>query len=173
MESLRNGVTTVVDDVYELGGQSMDQLAQVFQAYDDVGMRANVSGHIMDRPFLDTIPVRPRDAARRPAGQGRRPRHARTERLSRVLQGSRFPLPRSLRTPALYDRAVGAAALHRTADVGRRRVGAVDRLAVPYPYPGNQDAGGDRPEFHGKTLIRYMHDLGLLHSGTTIAHSIW
>jgi len=56
MESLRNGVTTVVDDVYELGGQSMDQLAQVFQAYDDVGMRANVSGHIMDRPFLDTIP---------------------------------------------------------------------------------------------------------------------
>ena len=29
------------------------------------------------------------------------------------------------------------------------------------------------PEFHGKTLIRYMHDLGLLHAGTTIAHSIW
>src|SRR6266852_541299 len=29
------------------------------------------------------------------------------------------------------------------------------------------------PVFHGKTLIRYMSDLGLLHGGTTIAHSIW
>jgi 5-methylthioadenosine/S-adenosylhomocysteine deaminase len=29
------------------------------------------------------------------------------------------------------------------------------------------------PEFHGKTLIRYMHDLGQLHAGTTIARSIW
>ena len=38
----------MVDNVYELGGQSLDQLGQVFQAYDDVGLRANVSGHIMD-----------------------------------------------------------------------------------------------------------------------------
>jgi 5-methylthioadenosine/S-adenosylhomocysteine deaminase len=28
-------------------------------------------------------------------------------------------------------------------------------------------------EFYGKSLIRYMHDLGLLYRGTTIAHSVW
>ena len=28
-------------------------------------------------------------------------------------------------------------------------------------------------EFYGKTLIRYMHDLGALSERTTIAHSIW
>lgn len=29
------------------------------------------------------------------------------------------------------------------------------------------------PEFYGKSLIGYMHDLGLLTANTTIAHSIW
>ena len=29
------------------------------------------------------------------------------------------------------------------------------------------------PEFFGKTLIRYIHDLGLLSRNVTIAHSVW
>jgi 5-methylthioadenosine/S-adenosylhomocysteine deaminase len=56
MESLKNGVTCVVDDIIELPGQSMDALTAAFQAYDDLGMRANVSGHIINKPFTDTIP---------------------------------------------------------------------------------------------------------------------
>jgi len=98
-----------------------------------------------------------------------------TPGLSDYLAFCKAAAPASTIAPdaALYDRAVGAAALHRTADVGRRRVGAVDRLAVPYPYPETKTQAVTGPEFHGKTLIRYMHDLGLLHSGTTIAHSIW
>ena len=56
MEALRNGVTTVVDDVIELPAQSMEQLDAVFRAYDDLGIRANVSGHIINRPFVDTVP---------------------------------------------------------------------------------------------------------------------
>src|ERR1700730_8569282 len=56
MESLKNGVTCVVDDIIELPGQSMQALSAAFQAYDDLGMRANVSGNIMNKPFTDTIP---------------------------------------------------------------------------------------------------------------------
>src|ERR1700691_5011703 len=47
MESLKNGVTCVVDDIIELPGQSMEALAAAFEAYDDLGIRANVSGHII------------------------------------------------------------------------------------------------------------------------------
>ena len=28
----------------------------MFRAYDDIGMRANVSGHVINRPFFETIP---------------------------------------------------------------------------------------------------------------------
>src|SRR5262249_16627994 len=50
MESLKNGVTCVVDDIIELPGQSMEALGAVFKAYEDIGIRANVSGHIINKP---------------------------------------------------------------------------------------------------------------------------
>jgi 5-methylthioadenosine/S-adenosylhomocysteine deaminase len=56
MECLKNGVTCVVDDIIELPGQSMEALAAAFEAYDDLGIRANVSGHIINKRFTDTIP---------------------------------------------------------------------------------------------------------------------
>ena len=46
----------MTDDVYESPHQTPEQLEAVFQAYDDVGLRATISGHVVDRPFLDTIP---------------------------------------------------------------------------------------------------------------------
>src|SRR6185436_7881687 len=56
MESLKGGVTCVLDDVLEMPGQSLDQLGIVFQAYEDLGIRANCSGHIINKVFTDTIP---------------------------------------------------------------------------------------------------------------------
>ena len=49
MESLRTGVTSVSDDVYEAPRQDIDRMDAVFQAYRDIGMRATVSGHVIDR----------------------------------------------------------------------------------------------------------------------------
>jgi 5-methylthioadenosine/S-adenosylhomocysteine deaminase len=46
----------LVDDVFEAPRQDMQQLAAVFDAYADIGIRALVSGHIIDRNFLTTIP---------------------------------------------------------------------------------------------------------------------
>ena len=56
MECLKTGVTNVLDDVIEMPGQDLDQHEATFQAYDDLGIRANVSGHIINRPFSETIP---------------------------------------------------------------------------------------------------------------------
>lgn len=56
IESLRNGVTTLVDDVLEIPGQTEEQLAAVFETYRDIGIRANISGHVIDRPFVEHFP---------------------------------------------------------------------------------------------------------------------
>jgi 5-methylthioadenosine/S-adenosylhomocysteine deaminase len=173
MESLKNGVTTVVDDVYELGGQSLDQLGQVFQAYDDAGMRANISGHIMNRPFLDTIPFAHEML---PADLQARANALAVPGVSDYLDFCKAA------TARFHDRSgrlrfmIAPSAPQRCTEP---LMLAADELARSIGSPFHthiletKTQAVTGPEFHGKTLIRYMHDLGLLHSGTTIAHSIW
>ena len=50
IEALRNGVTCLLDDCIELPSQDHEQLAAVFRAYEDVGIRANCSGHVINKP---------------------------------------------------------------------------------------------------------------------------
>jgi 5-methylthioadenosine/S-adenosylhomocysteine deaminase len=173
MESLKNGTTTVVDDVYEVGGQTLEQIGAVFQAYDDAGIRANISGHIIDRPFLDTVPLT-------------------AEMVPADLRAKAYALP----TPSIDGYiALCKAAFARFHDrSGRLRfmiapsapqrctpelMQVADELARAHGSPFHTHILETKtqcvtgPEFYGKTLIRYMYDLGLLHRGTTIAHSIW
>jgi len=173
MESLKNGVTTVVDDVYELGGQSLDQLGQVFQAYDDAGMRANISGHIMNRPFLDTIPFAHEML---PADLKARANALAVPGVNDYLDfckaaanrfNDRSGRLRFMIAPSAPQRCTEPLML--AADELARSIGSPFHTHILETK--TQAVTG--PEFHGKTLIRYMHDLGLLHSGTTIAHSIW
>lgn len=55
VESVRSGVTCVVDDVAD-ETLSIDALSQVFAAYADVGLRCNCSGHVMDVEPLTGLP---------------------------------------------------------------------------------------------------------------------
>ena len=56
IEALRNGVTCLLDDCIELPSQDHEQLAAVFRAYEDAGIRANCSGHVINKQFTDTLP---------------------------------------------------------------------------------------------------------------------
>ena len=173
MESLKGGVTCVLDDVLEMPGQSLDQLGIVFQAYEDLGIRANCSGHIINRVFTDTIPYA-------------------TEVLPQSLQDEVRKLP----VPTTED------FLGFARDAIERFHGRAGRLRYVIAPSGPQRCTEDLlvgaeelsrehgltyhihiletkvqavtgREFYGKTLIRYMHDLGALSERTTIAHSIW
>ena len=55
IESVRSGVTCVVDDVAD-ETLSLDALSEVFAAYADVGLRCNCSGHVMDLEPLTGLP---------------------------------------------------------------------------------------------------------------------
>src|SRR6266568_3836632 len=56
---------------------------------------------------------------------------------------------------------------------------AVDALARQYRTPFRTHIVETKvqavtgPQLYGKSLVRYMSDLGLLHEGVAIAHSIW
>jgi 5-methylthioadenosine/S-adenosylhomocysteine deaminase len=173
MESLKNGVTTVVDDVSESGGQTLNQLGAVFAAYDDAGIRANVSGHIIDRPFIDTVPFAEELL---PAGLKARVRAVAPPSVA-AYEGfckeafarfhDRAGRLRFMVAPSAPQRCTEE--LMHVADALARTHGSAFHTHILETKV--QAVTG--PVFHGKTLIRYMSDLGLLHEGTTIAHSIW
>ncbi|MCU1406706.1 MAG: amidohydrolase [Glaciihabitans sp.] len=56
MDALRGGTTNVLDDVGELPVQGPAQLAAVFDAYERLGIRANVSGGVVDVAPVDRLP---------------------------------------------------------------------------------------------------------------------
>lgn len=173
MESLRTGVTTITDDLYESPRQEMGLLGAAIDAYDDAGIRATVSAHVVDRNFLDTIPF---TRATVPA-----------ELQAKV---DALPLPSVSDYVAFaneaYDRFHGRAGRIRfmLAPSAPQRCTpelmlASNDLARTWGVPFHthivetkvQNVTG--PEFYGKSLIAYMADLDLLHPWTTIAHSIW
>jgi 5-methylthioadenosine/S-adenosylhomocysteine deaminase len=56
LEALKGGATTVCDDFIDRPFQDLDRLGQVFSAYRDVGIRANVSQSVADLNVFDTMP---------------------------------------------------------------------------------------------------------------------
>lgn len=173
MESLKNGVTCLVDDIIELPIQGMEAIDAVFDAYDDVGIRGNVSGNVMDRPFIDTIPFSreylPQDlvdevlqipttspASYLSFAKGVVKKHQdRSDRL------------RFLVAPSGPQRCTEEL-LKSTHDFARE-IGSAYHIHV---LETKMQAVTGR-EFYGRTLVRYLDDLGVLSDRATLAHSIW
>jgi len=173
IESLKTGSTCVTDDVYESPNQTPEQLDAVFQAYDDVGLRATISGHVVDRPFLDTIPFTrefvPSELAAQADALGSADSgaylarckdafsrlHGKSGRLNFMVAPS---APQRC-TPELMQAAMELAEANNApfhTHVLESKVQAVTGQ-----------------EFYGETLIAYMKRLGVLKQNTTIAHSVW
>ena len=55
IESVRNGETMISDDLFDPPRHDIERLGTVFQAYGDIGLRANVSFGLMNLPYLDTL----------------------------------------------------------------------------------------------------------------------
>ncbi|WP_066913745.1 amidohydrolase family protein, partial [Millisia brevis] len=174
IESLHNGVTTLVDDVLEVPGQTEDQLAAVFDAYGRIGIRANISGHVTDAPFLrhhpflaevtepelreriDALPVASDDEYLRFAAEA-------AERYRDVAGGRlRFMVGPSAPQRCSPELLVGAAQLARRYD-----------LEFHTHVLETRTQAVTAEEFYGRTMVEYLHSLGVLDEHVTIAHGIW
>lgn len=173
MESLRNGVTTICDDFFDPPAHDLSRLSTVFRAYDDAGIRANVSSAVMNIHTLDALP------------------YAREVMPLHLQEQLDFGPPISAGTYMDYCRSAFSS-LHGKA--GRINfmiapsapqrctpdlLQACHALAVDMGVPlhthvletKTQAVTGH--EIYGKSLIAHMHDLGVLSRNTTIAHSVW
>ncbi|MGG6898250.1 amidohydrolase family protein [Rhizobium sp. BR 315] len=173
MESLRNGVTTLCDDFFDPPRHNLDRLGTVFRAYDDAGIRANVSSAAMNIHTLDALPF-----ARDVMSAG----------LQSLLD---FGPPMTAEAyvdfcKSAFDNLHGRAGRvnFMIAPSAPQRctpdlMMACMELAMEKHVPFHTHVLETRTqaitghELHGKSLIAYMRDLGLLRRNTTIAHSVW
>lgn len=174
IESLRNGVTTLIDDVLEIPGQTEDQLAAVFDAYAEIGIRANISGHITDRPFLQHYPflaeVTEPDLRKQldalPVASGEdylRFAAAAAERYRDVADGRlRFMVGPSAPQRCSPELLIGAAEIAHRFD-----------LEFHTHVLETRTQAVTAEEFYGSTMVEYLHALGILDEHVTIAHGIW
>jgi 5-methylthioadenosine/S-adenosylhomocysteine deaminase len=172
IESLKSGVTCLLDDCAELPGQDLGQLSAMFGAYEESGIRANCSGHVMNRPFMDTLPYAERFLP---------------DELAALFHAAPPPT-----TEAYLEFAAEAVSRFH----GRPRQRFV--VAPSGPQRCTEDLLGAAAEFaerhdtayhthvletkvqlitgrelYGKSLVRLLHDTGALSDRLTMAHAIW
>lgn len=175
LEMLRRGITSVHDDAYHLPVASNDRVDCIMQAYADVGIRATVAidqPNIVEYdkfPFLEGIlPTSER------AMMDSAPRQTGPELLA-IYQH-------------LIDRWHGAEAGRLSAAVScsaPQRVTedyllSLSELSKRYDLPFNihiletklQRVLGDEC-FGGRSLVRVVHDLGVLDERMMVIHAIW
>lgn len=174
IESLKAGVTTLVDDVLETPGQDHEQLAAVFDAYEQLGVRANISGHVINRTFLDTVPFAEEYL---PAGVVREIRSAHVPTTEEYLRFAREAFA------AHHGRADGRLRFMVAPSAPQRcepalLTGATE-MALEFAAECHihvletktQLVTGD--ESYGGSLVSYMASIGALSPNTTLAHGIW
>ncbi len=154
IESLKSGVTTILDDVMEVPHQGLEQLGSVFGAYEQIGMRANVSGHVINRPFFETIPYLEESLPDRLREKFLRVPPIGLSDYMDFCSDAVVALSRERRrSAAVRRRAVRAAAVHRgAAGEGRGLLASVPR-AVSHPHPRDEGPAG-----HGNPAVRQEPD---------------
>lgn len=173
MDSLKSGVTCVSDDIFEFPGQTMASLDAVFQAYADSGMRATVSSNIMDKRVLDTIPFT-REVL--PAALQQEIDALPTPDIAGYLAFCEEVFKRHHDREGRLRYMIAPSAPQRCTE---EMLLASDEMARAHGVPFHTHIvetkvqGVSGPEMYGKTLVQYMHDLGILTGNVTIAHSIW
>jgi len=173
IESLRNGVTTLVDDVIEMPTQSMEALEAVFHGYAATGVRACVSGNIVNRPYIDTIPYVDEVLPAELLAEARARKPLSTEDY---LAFSEEALRRFHDPDGLLRYFLAPSGPQRCTD---ELLVACDELARRHDLGTHihvletkvQAVTGR--EFYGCTLVERLHDLGVLGPHTAIAHGIW
>lgn len=174
LEMLRRGITAVHDDAYHVPVASVESIDAIMRAYEDAGIRATVAidqPNVVEYdkyPYLEALLPAPERSAMREA-----PRQSGAELLA--LYGH------------LIDRWHGAANGRLAAAVScsaPQRVtpdyfAGLSALSKRHDLPFNIHVLETKLqrvlgiEKYGKSLLRYVHDLGLLDERMMVIHAIW
>lgn len=173
MESLKAGVTCLVDDVIEMPGQSLEALAAVFHGYGEVGIRANVSGNIMNRYMTDSIPFA-KEAL--PADLLEAERRTPRPTTDDYLAFSREALRRFDDPTGRLRYVIAPSGPQRCTDdllVAAAELAAEHGSAYHIHVLETKMQAVTGQEFYGRTLVHHLDDLGALSERATLAHGVW
>jgi cytosine/adenosine deaminase-related metal-dependent hydrolase len=175
MEMLRNGVTAVQDDAFFVPSPRPEIIDAVMQAYADSGIRATVAldqpnvPELEKLPFLaDMLPPKLKADLAQPAPMC----------AEGLLECYRYLIHRW--HGAADGRIKAAVSCSAPQRVTPDYFAALDELSRTHDLPFYvhmletklQRVLGEE-KFGGRSLIRYVHDLGFLNDRLNIIHSVW
>jgi cytosine/adenosine deaminase-related metal-dependent hydrolase len=175
LEMLKGGVTTVLDDAFFVPVPSPELIDAVMQAYSDCGIRAVLALDQPNVPELEKLPflaeLLPPELRARAAAAPAMDADGLLGCYAHLLETWHGSARGRLRA------AVSCSAPQR---VTRAYFRALDQLSQRYDLPFyvhvletklQRVLGEER--FGGRSLIRYVHDEGLLSERLNIIHGIW
>lgn len=170
MEAVRSCTTTVIDDLHPGWPVSRDCLDAVFQAYHDIGLRAQVSLAQADKPFYESIPfledLLPERFKKKPA------------LTSREFQAQVLGLWREYATnwKGRVRFVLSPSAPHRcTEGFLQATWNLAEEMGLPVFVHVLETRIQDftARKFFGKSMVEFLADQGLLTPLTTLVHCVW
>lgn len=174
LEAIKNGTTTLQDDLYALPYTTPEIFEATAQAYSDLGIRASLSLHAINKPLHQTIPYLDELL----------PDYLKQNFVESV---SDFSIEHWTQLfHELYQRwhgkhglittVIAPSAAQRVTPELMHQIGA---LSAEYDVPIHTHLLETRTqvvtglEFYGKSIIQFAKQHGILTHRTTIAHGIW
>jgi cytosine/adenosine deaminase-related metal-dependent hydrolase len=172
LEMVRTGVTLVVDDVVHVPNTDMAAVEAVMQAYQDIGLRAVVTGTTVNRLYHETFPYSEQvfpESILRQFRELPRPTVAdliafARRCLERWPPRGRVSFALSPSTPQHCSRELLEALRDLQAESGAL-------LAIHILETRLQAVAGQ--VLFGTSMAAYIDELGVLGPGTTVFHGVW
>jgi len=173
IEAVRSGTTLISDDTNQSPRIRRDHMEQVFQAYEDIGIRAQVGVTLFDRPFFRAVPfVDEEFPPELLARLDSTPMSSPTELLDYVRGLARDRHPEQHRVGYI---AAPSAPQRCTEDF----LMEVRRMADEFDLPLMIHVQETRMQvvtgqlWYGSTPIEYLDRIGFMKPKTQFIHGIW
>ena len=170
IELLRSGTTMVIDDVHHGMPFNNDNIEAVFQAYKDLGIRAQVSVSHSDKPFWEGIPYLNQllpDSLKKRQDQYQAPTS------NEVLD---YWEKMALKWNGIVQFVLSPSGPQRCSEMFLQDTWSLSEkhklpVVIHVLETQIQQMSGDF--FYQKSLVEYMNDLELLTPRTNLIHGVW
>lgn len=172
LEMLKGGTTAVVDHFSERPGLTPEGLRAAAEAFEHLGMRANIATMFADRDFLDTIPLLPGELPAELRGARGGMAQSPEEYASVVEQAYLEARGRG----DLVRITLGTDGPQRCTDKLLELTGELERKYrmgwQTHALEAKTQAIFARNQY-GVGLVEHMHELGLLNDRLSLVHAVW
>jgi guanine deaminase len=173
IEAVHSGTTTLCDDTNVSPRIIPEHVEAVFQAYEDIGIRAYVGITLFDRPFFRAVPFVDEEFPKELLAElDAMKMHSGSELLDFAKGLARDQHPKSKRVGYI---AAPSAPQRCTEDFLR----AVRRMADDLDLPVMMHVQETRMQvvtgqlWYGSTMIEYLDRIGFMKPNTAFIHAIW